>query len=946
MSGGQGINVKEYFPIIAILLILASFGLYYYFIQVPAYQDELIARNFRVLGVMGNQVKAKVENLPTIFHHWRNLSDGEWTKLQKDPKGPCRYIKELVKDFTDVRLRGEGLAQDCSLTTGQEQSVKGTQLTHGTSSSGHALIYQGEDFWAKTQPLEDMIDEVMREEVFDAVVLLDSHGRILFQHPRSSRSFDIASVAIEGADSLTTDRLSALSGPAEVTRDGIPYHLFAHSMPLSFVTPDGESTKWIMCGFVRTSRLVTASLEFSYNTIIGILFLVSLLALSWPLLKVWTIGPYERLRRADISFLLLATFAAISFITMFLLHLDQRWRLEAERDQQLEGLSQSIKIRLSEEIDAVLEQLAELQQSEQFTSKLPRGPWGGRDPLVETEVFGTSRASARYPYLSQAFWAGAEGAQRIKWSPGTLVTPFVNVGQRAYYRRVRDQSAWSRPGRSDFFIEPVYSNTTGESIAVIATGYPPEPESEQPGIVLSAAISRLRTLTKPILPPGFGFAVVEPNGGVLFHSDSRRALEENFLLEMDNNERLASQIRTGTDAFLNAGYFGKDHRLFVTPIDGCPWSLIVFSEDRWLQTTALETLTVAISLSFSVGLLVLILFGITHLLNLPRFTPCLWAAVERPRTCYVLIGGYLILAGLMILAARSASFDLYAAILGPFVALTFTLLVLVWTTRHQCSASKLLLLQLPFITPLLAVAGAIVLFDLPVPSRWCLALPLLVIIASSALLLFHGLRQSQQEGSDEEGGQPAGKPGALAVVCAATLLGVIIGSIPSVACFRKVAAFEERLYIRSVQRQVAESLQSRYQNDPVWALLIERGEQQTTTEEPAKAASIDQSRFGIYTEFFYNSQIFYDAQATPSSETLLPEAPEQESAGPLVRLLNRLRPTYNHIVAATKALIDERASDGSWTFLSGDNESRLYHAGAKATIRSDLPANCFGGRSP
>ena len=108
------------------------------------------------------------------------------------------------------------------------------------------------------------------------------------------------------------------------------------------------------------------------------------------------------------------------------------------------------------------------------------------------------------------------------------------------------------------------------------------------------------SLIDPVLPFGYGFALVEHTGVVLFHVDKTRNLRENFLQESDWNKELsAAAFGHSTQGALHIKYLGKDYRARVVPISGlsqAPWSLIVYRDLTSVRTLDLQSMTMASTL--------------------------------------------------------------------------------------------------------------------------------------------------------------------------------------------------------------------------------------------------------------------------------------------------------------------------------------------------------------
>ncbi len=83
----------------------------------------------------------------------------------------------------------------------------------------------------------------------------------------------------------------------------------------------------------------------------------------------------------------------------------------------------------------------------------------------------------------------------------------------------------------------------------------------------------MRSLIEPVVVEGFGFIIIDDCGAVLFHSDPKHTLTENFFIETDNNRRLRALVAARRTEWLDLKYWGDDHRAFVSPLTRRPKSL-------------------------------------------------------------------------------------------------------------------------------------------------------------------------------------------------------------------------------------------------------------------------------------------------------------------------------------------------------------------------------------
>ncbi len=240
----------------------------------------------------------------------------------------------------------------------------------------------------------------------------------------------------------------------------------------------------------------------------------------------------------------------------------------------------------------------------------------------------------------------------------------VALGNRGYYQRARNGEGWRRDALSaarnretegceisdgTFALERIRTRDFGWTLSSIAVPVFPEAMPNQigskgcansagsprsfweksrfaeeavlrtpmsaeraPSSFVLAIVKRIQTFASPVLPYGFGFAVVRDRtgdqlldgqawrrGDVLFHSDDSRSLIENFLGETDNDINLEAALENRRSDTIEVPYRGRPHLIHVDPLAGLPWSLIVFYDKSILHLSLTEP-AIAATLSFMV----------------------------------------------------------------------------------------------------------------------------------------------------------------------------------------------------------------------------------------------------------------------------------------------------------------------------------------------------------
>ena len=168
----------------------------------------------------------------------------------------------------------------------------------------------------------------------------------------------------------------------------------------------------------------------------------------------------------------------------------------------------------------------------------------------------------RYPGFVAFSLIDDAGMQRVKVGNDASTQRRISVADRAYFTQARDGHAWELaqcPGGC--VLESTWSWITGKPQVSLST------KTDIEGLPVAAISIPLNPLIKPVLPPGFEFAVIDAAGEVQFHSDNQRNVHENLLIEADQNQRLKSIISAHRAGTLNTSYWGRRYRAYVRPAD-------------------------------------------------------------------------------------------------------------------------------------------------------------------------------------------------------------------------------------------------------------------------------------------------------------------------------------------------------------------------------------------
>lgn len=316
------------------------------------------------------------------------------------------------------------------------------------------------------------------------------------------------------------------------------------------------------------------------------------------------------------------------------------------------------------------------------------------------------QALDRYRYFHAIFQIDDDGDQRHKIALRDSAQTLNRVEDRGYFQCARDGRAVTLvasppegpaplpeaatpdgvvtpdraalPQREPFelCLDSVLSKTSREALAVLSIRQPDDGP-------VTALTTQLLSFTEPLLPEGFGYAVLELDGRVLFHSDPRRNLIENFLKAADEDSLLRSLMTSRRAGLLSLTYWGRSHRAFARPLAGVPWTLVVFRDVQEPRLRNLEAVVGFLNPFLLYSSLVSLLAALLLALLPGRYLSQLWPH-RRALPAYELIVWITIsLTTLfaLILADGSPPSVFLAALLIPVATLGFALCLLWWAGR-------------------------------------------------------------------------------------------------------------------------------------------------------------------------------------------------------------------------------------------------------------------------
>ncbi|HXA86609.1 MAG TPA: hypothetical protein VNZ47_16110 [Candidatus Dormibacteraeota bacterium] len=652
-------------PMAAVLLLVGSF-FFYYFLIISRQEAALDDRSFRSLAAVSAQLRDLVGNYAEVMQR---------APKREDPAEDEKFRAFVAEQVPDLKVEDK-----CPVT--------GPSIRPIVRDDGDALQFVvGRDcaYVRLETALAPLLSGTSRQ-MFDEMLLTNSKGRVLYQTqtadvlandlssflqaaqggsqpksapPKSDSAPDNKTAAAEKDTPYAAAFLSASQSSNLVTISvaGTLYRAYLVPVPLATSDPGQtpEKTVLVLCGLIRQDKFRSAG-----RSVPGILMTTLVLTVllvivaTWPLLKFSTMRLTERVpRNAGLYYALSAT---ATIVMLIVLVIDLRYVFyDPETDANLKSLEIAIDSNLGRELRQALRVLDGIAYSNYFKTKdfadHTKTAVVGCTPEQKDKPSNTKTdvlklpgmQLAEYPYFRRVYAYDSSAFEQMKWTVDPTEPPSLRVCARSYFNdTIRNQLWYLKDDIAGprFRVEPIYSRLSGEFLAVIAEPAPASPvvAPETPRVL--TMVTPLLSLIHPVLPPDYGFAVIDEAGKVLFHSDAAKNGRENFFDESSNSGELRSAITARRQTWLTVNYSGVDHRVFISPfssVQHSPWYLITFSNLATAGTDRVERLVLFSALVLIYFAVVIVPTALILMLLRANRVLWIWPTEEKLGSYYHLI---------------------------------------------------------------------------------------------------------------------------------------------------------------------------------------------------------------------------------------------------------------------------------------------------------------------
>jgi hypothetical protein len=696
----------------------------------------------------------------------------------------------------------------------------------------------------------------------------------------------------EDADAVSQKTTAPVAAQPPATASAAATSTAAKSDATAVTKPPPAKGVWIVCGLVSRSHFREDALAISSPTVALVVALLLLAVCCWPFLRIALIGEFERLTVADALAVIVGALLGLSIATLLILDVISYRRIESVTDKQLRDFSGWFEGWLRTDIDRASKALAKLEANRKnpasgTTGSLEKNLPVSKDPQDPINVF---------PYIESLAWIDEQGMQRAKESVGPP-SPLISVADRRYFLDAKAGNltvfGCGLELTKPVVLESIHSGTTGNPEAIFSMNVAGRHNGYS---VLAMTASQIQAIN-PVLPPAFGFVIIDDAGNVIFHDDPQRNGNENFFDESDHNRQLRAAVLARRADSVEMKYWGEDHSAYVRPMEGLPWTLIVYRNKRLLETMNVESLVFTLFFLLLFASLLVMAIGVSMLAR-PRYrAPWAWPSPKKLGRYRRLIVIYVLLAAVFAICIITLHerWIVMVSLVLPLIAMISAYLVLIRgrasVATFAISAAGLALVSLFFYAVFESRINLNVRFTDPF---WTKALIDAGMSAAVVLVPFRRKKQRLRPSSEIEHAY---------VWCGALGL-LLISVLPTFGFFKAAWWLEIEALLKSGQLTIATRLEQRMEF--------------VASKSALDVAPVSTTYFMPH--FYDSSWWLLPAAAghlTPQqrqliNETVVKSGTAQDEETTLPDVIERFLPQYSEDSVRMRDLRQNRASDDSW----------------------------------
>ncbi|WP_158971913.1 hypothetical protein [Paraglaciecola sp. L3A3] len=605
-----------------LLLIIILIGAAYYFLKIQQNEIQQNHRYLRQLNEAAKSLQQSINLLSTsVRQEFIEVQAGETSK--SDNKQIDTNFDLDINKFKNLLNATQNFKHlNVLKNSNKSPETDSTEFTLQLDPNEQAIRIDIEEFKITT-PILDLIPSHLSP--FPLLIVSDKDGNILAEKRHadlaknlSDLRFSAVKSYLASTDNLAKDEKTETSVSDSIDRELAGLHLRIYRQPmkltnLSLTDEKSQSTQDIyLLAFVEKQDVVLNNLKIGNTAALWAVLSLVLLVAILPILKIQYCAPTYSYSRSDVSQFILGLFILFGVLAIAISdQLFYRYWLQ-QKNIQSESLHNKIRHDFSYELNKLIEldynYFKNIQQggnAQCNESSIPT-PTAEvvksqlRNCTLLTEG-GVSLADNDNAYFIEnwfllnknGYFSGFDDQQNPTiYQPHKALynTKLVDLKGREYFQRGWHGPLWNWEGETKdkdkpFFIQRIRNihDARFNSQLVFKHQFDSKVNSKNTEYLSSIGTS-LTSLNQRILPNNFGFAVIDQQGQVLYHSNEERSLVENFFAENAHNLQLLTTMQHLTDlnvdkpTNLELEYRHAPHNVTLGKLhkDIPEWGLVVF----------------------------------------------------------------------------------------------------------------------------------------------------------------------------------------------------------------------------------------------------------------------------------------------------------------------------------------------------------------------------------
>lgn len=370
-------------PLSYALILFIGPLLTYYLVYVQSREEALLDRSFSHLTNIASRTEGRINNVFTVIKNaCPKKIKPTISGSTSETKGDNSTTSSESNGFTDVEMKQALARNDLGLEVKSEKPNCGGINADSPRSvqplNRNTLEFTLGDLKVDAD-ISKLIGDLDVNNRFADVFIFDESGNVIYQRlPENGR--------IQNLDELLDDSKNSEEKQKRLINDPLEYLRISYrgrsylmpSQPLQIAfkqlsnvstqESDKEYDKWLMASLIEERQFNSEKLQFQPDTVAIVVFLISIIVLSGPFLKIWYLGRFESFKKLDVILLIASGFTLSSILTIFIIQLDARHGINDFMEARLKALSSKLADDIRDELVVAIEELqyAEMAMSDRF----------------------------------------------------------------------------------------------------------------------------------------------------------------------------------------------------------------------------------------------------------------------------------------------------------------------------------------------------------------------------------------------------------------------------------------------------------------------------------------------------------------------------------------------------------------------------------------------------